>query len=250
MARIVKCPKCGTQVDAANMPPASTVPCANCGTLMRIPTGSSAQHPAATPPQAPEQKKATKVRQRGGGSRGGRVARKKSNSGLVIGLSLGGLALVIVVAVVAANSGGSGQATPNNSSSASAPNPAPPPQQQPAAPAPAPANPDTNPPPKPKPMATRNPETANWPKLMRMLRPGGGFDAMDRPEGQAFKIVKSMGKGAYPHLVKYLGDEDITLARAAVAVLNELTGRNSKLPNEITRPQIKSDWEKWLEDNK
>ena len=84
---------------------------------------------------------------------------------------------------------------------------------------------------------------------MRMLRPGGGFDIPDRPEGQAFQTVKSMGKGAFPYLIKYIDDPDIQLARAAVTVLNELTGRKSPLPTEITRAAVKTDWDSWLKDN-
>ena len=84
---------------------------------------------------------------------------------------------------------------------------------------------------------------------MRRLRPGGGFDIPERPEGQAFLAVKSMGKGAYPYLIKYIDDPDIQLARAAVSVLNELTGRKSPLPNENTRAAIKADWDTWLEEN-
>ena len=84
---------------------------------------------------------------------------------------------------------------------------------------------------------------------MRMLRPGGGFDIPDRPEGKAFQIVKSMGRGAYPYLIKYIDDQDIQLARAAVTVLNELTGRKRPLPNETTRAAVKTDWDNWLEGN-
>ncbi len=88
----------------------------------------------------------------------------------------------------------------------------------------------------------------NWDDLMSKLRVGGGYDDMSRPEGVAYAKVKSMGKSAYPHLIRYIGNEDLMLARAAVSVLNELTGRTEPLPRPDTRETIRGRWEKWLEE--
>lgn len=91
-----------------------------------------------------------------------------------------------------------------------------------------------------------DPARADWPKLMEMLRPGGGYDDPKRPEGLAFAKVKAMGPGAYPYLVRHIDDEDIMIARAAVRVLNELTGQNRPLPTEATKGQARQEWEIWL----
>lgn len=91
-----------------------------------------------------------------------------------------------------------------------------------------------------------DPARADWPKLMEMLRPGGGFDDPKRPEGLAFAKVKAMGPGAYPYLVRHIDDADIMIARAAVRVLNELTGQNRPLPTEATKGQARQEWEVWL----
>lgn len=90
-----------------------------------------------------------------------------------------------------------------------------------------------------------DPNKANWEELMRNLRAGGAFDDKDRPEGLAYMMVKGMGPAAYPKLIGYIVNEDPLLGRAAVAVLNELTGRQSPLPNATTNVTIKSQWESW-----
>lgn len=95
-----------------------------------------------------------------------------------------------------------------------------------------------------------NAEKENWSQIMIDLRPGGNFDDPKRPEGKSFSLVKSMGKSAYPHLIKFIDHEDIAIGKAAVVVLNTLTERNSDRPNEATRGQIKAEWEKWLAEQK
>ena len=66
-------------------------------------------------------------------------------------------------------------------------------------------------------------------------------------EGIMFRKVKRMGKAAYPHLVKYIDHEELPLGRAAATVLNELTGEQKPLPNVTTRPQVKAEWEAWIQ---
>jgi hypothetical protein len=87
---------------------------------------------------------------------------------------------------------------------------------------------------------------ANWDKLMQDLRAGGAFDQMDRPEGKAFAQVKSMGPAAYPHLAKFIDNEDPLLGKAAVKVLNMLTGRDGQMPTEANKGQVKAEWEAWI----
>src|SRR5205823_4785244 len=65
--------------------------------------------------------------------------------------------------------------------------------------------------PKPTTVLSRpaeNVDNVNWDALMRDLRPGGGFEHLDRPEGVAFQKVKNFGKAAYPKLIKYIDDEE------------------------------------------
>jgi len=85
-----------------------------------------------------------------------------------------------------------------------------------------------------------------WDEIMKGLKGGGGFDAPTSPEYPYFQHVKGMGKGAYPKLVGYIENEDPAVGRAAVAVLNALTGRDTKLPNDSTKTAIKAEWEAWL----
>ena len=96
-----------------------------------------------------------------------------------------------------------------------------------------------------------DPKGVDWSKIMQSLRAGGAFDDPTRPEGLAFAKVRSMGREAYPHLLGYIDNEDTGLGRAAVAILNELTGRypRGQLPNENTKLAIKAEWEHWLENN-
>ena len=67
--------------------------------------------------------------------------------------------------------------------------------------------------------------------------------------GVAFQKVKSFGKAAYPHLVKYIylnDEQEPTISTAAVAVLNALTGRDTTLPKAVNRAKVKAEWEEWL----
>jgi hypothetical protein len=58
-----------------------------------------------------------------------------------------------------------------------------------------------------------------------------------------------MGPVAYPHLVRYIDHEDPLLGRAAVAVLNALTGRNAPLPTEASKTRHRSEWQAWIGQN-
>lgn len=85
-----------------------------------------------------------------------------------------------------------------------------------------------------------------WDEVMKSFRGGGAFDDPTRPEGLAFLKVKALGPAAYPRLVSYIENEDLIIGRAAVAVLNGLTGRSAPLPNEATKARRKTEWEDWL----
>ena len=57
-----------------------------------------------------------------------------------------------------------------------------------------------------------------------------------------------MGKAAYPHLVRFIDNEDTSLGTTAVLILKELSGR-SEAPGRVTeanKAKIKEDWEGWL----
>ena len=94
-----------------------------------------------------------------------------------------------------------------------------------------------------------DPSKADWDKIMGHLRAGGAFDAPDRPEGKAFEQVKGFGPAAYPFIAKYIDNEDILLGRAAVKVLNILTGRDGQAPTEATKGTVKAEWEAWIAKN-
>ena len=91
-------------------------------------------------------------------------------------------------------------------------------------------------------------DRADWDRLMKSLRAGGAYDDLERPEGLAFATVKAMGKKAWPHLAKYIDDEDPLLGRAAVTILNELTGRSTKF-SPARKDELKKEWDAWLEKN-
>jgi hypothetical protein len=94
-----------------------------------------------------------------------------------------------------------------------------------------------------------DPSKADWDKIMSQLRAGGAFDAPDRPEGKAFEQVKGFGVAAYPFLAKYIDNEDPLLGKAAVKVLNLLTGREGQVPTEANKGQVKAEWEAWIAKN-
>lgn len=90
-----------------------------------------------------------------------------------------------------------------------------------------------------------DPSKANWDQIMGHLRTGGAFDAPDRPEGKAFLQVQGFGPAAYPYIIKYIDHEEIALAKAAVKLLNTLTGRDAQAPTDSTKGAVKAEWEAW-----
>jgi hypothetical protein len=69
MARMIKCPRCQSQIDVTNVAGGSTVPCADCGVMLRVPTGQTGVRPRVpTPAPQPAVEEAagkgTRVRER------------------------------------------------------------------------------------------------------------------------------------------------------------------------------------------
>jgi hypothetical protein len=272
MGKVLACPRCQAKVDSGGFAPGSSFRCTDCGGLMRVPSGRTGVHPAvqAEAPGAPPQRGSTKLKVKAVGGQEpagtgtkmrvkavgsasetrmrvvGQARRQKSSTGLIVGLIAG--VLVAVVALLVFLQPGRTPADPQ----AAAPRPPSPKPMAPKMPSPSPepaAAPPADAPPSPPAMRADDPSKANWEQLMQALRPGGGFEDLSRPEGVAFAKVKRMGKPAYPFLIRYIDNEDVTLGRAAVVVLGELTGNRTPLPNESTKGKIKADWETWVKAN-
>ncbi|MBI4566635.1 MAG: hypothetical protein HY716_18310 [Planctomycetes bacterium] len=92
-------------------------------------------------------------------------------------------------------------------------------------------------------------DTLNWDWLASRLKGGGAFFDSTTPQGQAFAQIKAAGKAAYPKLAHYLDNEDLGLAQAVAAALNELTGQNKPLPRLDTQAQVKAEWLDWISKN-
>lgn len=258
MAKFVKCPRCSASIDVTQLSGGTTVRCAECGAMVRIPTGQTGVHPkvpVSAPPAASPAPGGTAVRARTRGTEirrsPSRIVRpRSSNTGVLVAAIGSAAAVLIVLIVVLARPSSAPQPSVRNPSAppAVARTPAPAPEPPPAAPEPPPA-PAPAAPPVPVARGAEDPARVNWDELMKALRPGGGFEDPGRPEGQAFARVKAMGKGAYPYLLRYLDHEELPLAVAAARVLNELTGRQQPLPTPATRAQVKADWEAWIKAN-
>lgn len=96
-------------------------------------------------------------------------------------------------------------------------------------------------------VAPGNAATEQWEETLRKCR-SGGFSNSSNPEYYEFQRIKSMGKSAYPHLVRFIDNEDTSLGTTAVLILKELSGR-SDAPGRVTeanKTKIKEDWEGWL----
>ncbi len=270
MAKLIKCPRCQSLIDVTNMSPGNTVRCPDCGGMARIPTGQTGQHPRVPTP-APQPAAASAPREggtrvRGRRAHGGRertkVRRKSSNTGLVVGLSIAAVAVIaVLVALVATRkqppppvtTHAEGASDPGAATSTGVAVMAP---GMAGAPAPVPVPPPPAPePPKPSDadiaaQAADDASREDWDKIMGYLRSGGAFDDPERAEGMMFAKVKKMGKAAYPYVAKYIDHEELTMARAAVSVLNALTGQDKPLPNPTNRAQCKADWDAWIQQNK
>jgi len=93
---------------------------------------------------------------------------------------------------------------------------------------------------------SREADGADWDDMMSCLRPGSGFHDPGRAEGIVFQKIRRMGTAAYPYLVHYIDHEDLAVGKAAVLVLNALTGQQRPLLNASNRTQLKAEWESWL----
>lgn len=269
MGNIVKCQRCQSNVDVTSFAPGSSVRCSDCGGMMRVPTGRTGVQPAvkektATRPGAaavaPKKERGTSTRvraaageKRESGTRmrqaavGRPAPAKKSSTGLYVLLGIAALALIVGGAFFFL---GTPKPEPQEAPVAVKP-PAPRPAQPKPAPAPAPAPAPVDPSPAPPPPPPSGDEAARtkWEDILIQLRGGGGYDIPGRPEQVYFEKVKKMGKSAYPHLVKFIDNDDPALGRAAVAVLNELTNQKKPLPNDATKAKLKAEWEAWVKAN-
>jgi hypothetical protein len=270
MAKILQCPSCHSTMDVTDVDPGSSVECPDCAQTLQVPARNtsirtktvSAPIPAAPsrPASSPAVRSGSSPRltRPAGRSRSGTMPLPpqpaKSHGGLWIGLGIGALGIVVVVILFMMREQHQQEEGPR----AKAP--------------PAPKGPSTvtfNPTlpagsDKPitigegaksdvKPTTLARPaetvDNVNWAQLMQQLRPGGGFDNLDRPEGVAFQRVKSFGPPAYPKLISFIDDEDTAIGTAAVAVLNSLTGRDEPLPKGVNKGKIKAEWEEWLKNS-
>jgi len=267
MAKILQCPSCHSTMDVTDVAPGSSVECPECAHNCRVPSGNtsmrtktvSAPIPAAPtrPASNPQLRAGSSPRNRApsrnrSGTMPAAQQQPKSHGGLFVGLGIGVLGIIIVAILFTMN-----QHPQDDGSKTKT-------QLAPKGPNTVTFNP-TLPPSSDKPIVlgegnkgepkttalSRPPETAenvNWPQLMQQLRPGGGFEHLDRPEGVAFQKVKSLGPAAYPKLIGFIDDEDTAIGTAAVAVLNALTGRDEPLPKGVNKGKIKIEWEQWLKD--
>ena len=243
-------------MDVTSVSPGTTVRCPDCGPMAKVPSGNTSVRTktvsAPLPPPAPvpaPRERGTRVQQRRPSGTQPAQAPPKSNTGLMVGLGIGAVAVVAVIAFFTMKE--TPQEPPLRVSQPQPKEPVvfkpnlPPSSDKPLVLGSGSTNKDE---PKPTPVAARTEtvDNVNWDHIMRDLRPGGGFEHLDRPEGVAFQKVKAFGKPAYPKLIKYIDDEDTAIAIAAVAALNALTGRDSALPKGVTKAKVKAEWEEWL----
>jgi len=262
MAKILQCGSCRETMDITDLLAGDTVQCPECGQTARVPSGNtsirtktvSAPIPAVPAPSGGNRvgssPRIQRARER---SRSGTMPapqQQKSHGGLFVGLGIGVLGIVIVVILFTMK--GREEETVARAKTPPAPK----------GPTTVTFNPnlpqgdgkpivlrdgskgDAKPTTLSRP--TESADNANWALLMNQLRPGGGFEQLDRPEGVAFQKVKSFGPPAYPKLIAFIEDEDPTIAIAAVAVLNALTGREEPLPKGVNKAKCKAEWEEWL----
>ena len=261
MGNIVKCQRCASDVDVTSFAPGSSVRCSDCGGMMRVPTGRTGINVAvkdktATRPRtsavaavpAPQKSGGTGTRLRqAAAARPTQIRKKKPSTGLYILIGFVALAVIIVGVVFLLGSPSKGPET-EAVAAKTPPKPSTPkaPVAPVAAPAPPPAPEDVAPPPAPR---GDDAARTKWDDILIQLRGGGGFDVPGRPEQVYFEKVQKMGKAAYPHLVKFIDNEDPALGRAAVALLNALTNQNRPLPNDGTKAKLKEEWEVWVKAN-
>jgi hypothetical protein len=259
MAKILKCPRCQSSMDVTSVSAGSTVRCPDCGQTAKVPSGAtslavktvSAPIPAQPLP-APARERGTRIRERGRSSGTNPVVQAPpphSNNGLFIGLGIGAVAVVVVIVLFTMNKHEE-LPTPPRASGPKEPGTVtfapklPPGSDKPLVLGSGESNKG-----EPRPTVLARPsetvDNVNWDAIMRDLRPGGGFEHLDRPEGVAFQKVKGFGKAAYPKLIGYIEHEEPAISTAAVAVLNALTGRDSALPRPGNKSRIKAEWDEW-----
>ncbi len=136
MAKLIKCPRCQTQLDVTNVAGGTTMRCSDCGAMLRVPTGTTGQYqkvPSGTQPAVAAAAPATGSKPggrstalfkkmsgvkapgatgrppRGGGEerRGGHAPRRSGGNGAMIALAAGGGALVLIVIMILVAGGAS-----------------------------------------------------------------------------------------------------------------------------------------------
>ena len=91
-----------------------------------------------------------------------------------------------------------------------------------------------------------DPKDANWEKIIRKLRQGGGFDDPNEPGGQVIVQLRVMGKPGWVKLASYLDHPELSICRSVAKALNHVTGQDKALPRANTREAIKQEWDYWL----
>jgi len=257
MAKILKCPRCRQSMDVTCDCGGSTVRCPDCGQMARVPTGGtsvavktvSAPIPASqAAPAARERGTRIRERNRSSGTIPVPPPQKSSQGGLFIGLGIGAVAVIAVIVFFTMKSHEELPAPPKATGPKETGTVTFAPKLPPSSDKPIVLGSGDKGDVKPTQISkpSENVDNVNWDALMRDLRPGGGFEHEDRPEGVAYKKVKSFGKAAYPKLIGYIDAEEPAVAVAAVAVLNSLTGRDSAYPKGVNKSKIKAEWEEWL----
>ncbi len=99
---------------------------------------------------------------------------------------------------------------------------------------------------RPMEYAPIDPKEADWEKIIRKLRQGGGFDDPNEPGGQVIAQLKVMGKPGWIKLASYLDHPELSICRSVAKALNFVTGQEKSLPRANTREAVKEEWEYWL----
>lgn len=266
MAKILQCSGCQETMDITGLAAGSTVECPECAQNSVVPSGNtsmrtktvSAPIPAAAPARPPSGAlrvgSSPRIQRPRDRSRSGTMPvppqNPASHGGLFVGLGIGVLGVIIVVILFTMKGKEEETAarakippTPKGATTVTFNPNLPPGSGKPLV-----LGEGSKGEPKLTTLAkpAENVDTVNWKQLMEQLRPGGGFEHLDRPEGAAFQKVKSFGPAAYPKLIAFIDDEEPAFCTAAVAVLNALTGRDEPLPKAVNKAKSKAEWEEWF----
>lgn len=250
MGKIVACPSCSARSDVGNAEPGAVIRCSGCGTRIRVPSGKTGYYPAASKSSTSAKGKTTglrrAVRRTGEGTT---TLRRKSNTGLVVGIVA--VILVAVVGVVVVAAGGKRRqpyAEPRKppaadvAAPAAEPDPRPPSHASPPAQDPAPTS-------RPAGSAGSPDLWEMWINALKRFSVGddGDYDFVEDEPKAAFESVRSRGRDAYPYLIAYLGDEELQRAKAAAVALRRLSGHKSRIPkNPEEAKQLMEEWKKLL----